>query len=535
MTWPELLRSEANLDLPFLSRPDALLDEAATLFRLLRRLRVTPEEFEAGCASGVREFYGDDIERALVHCAQADVRSRSSRRGREALLARPDRLAVQKRAERQLGMLLATLYREYRAAASRASRLCPEDVVDQGLTWMERDASACVRIASGLGGLIVDDAEDAEPGTARLVELTRRANLASVTIAGWMDSAIDGLAGRRSALPSHADVHIELPPRPAPAGAHAKRASDERAETEFLATEIAELLAHQVRPEDILVMARDEDGAAVYAALLASRGIPITAPPSAWQEPKQVADLLALASIVDDPCDQAHLLRVLASPLVGLSDKSLWTLCRDAQGAAQLSLGVAQFDDMLPFARPPVPPTLAMNALYGHMDHALSDRARESLSTFRERWSEWRSACVLLAAPRALAYLIEGAGFRSDSRRLPEHASARFESDAARLISGAAGYAAASPSSGLKTFVEAFERGECEILPASDVPGAITCTSIVGAKGRRAQYVFVAGVAHERFPRIYVSHAMAFSRKYGLIVRENVAGGAAQTAKFAWY
>ena len=28
---------------------------------------------------------------------------------------------------------------------------------------------------------------------------------------------------------------------------------------------------------------------------------------------------------------------------------------------------------------------------------------------------------------------------------------------------------------------------------------------------------------------------MAFSRNYGLIVRDNVAGGAPQTAKFAWY
>lgn len=59
--------------------------------------------------------------------------------------------------------------------------------------------------------------------------------------------------------------------------------------------------------------------------------------------------------------------------------------------------------------------------------------------------------------------------------------------------------------------------------------------SIVAIKGLRYEHVFVVGVAHERFPRIYTSHAMAFSRTYGLIVRENVARGAAQTAKFAWY
>ena len=54
-------------------------------------------------------------------------------------------------------------------------------------------------------------------------------------------------------------------------------------------------------------------------------------------------------------------------------------------------------------------------------------------------------------------------------------------------------------------------------------------------KGERFAHVVVAGVAHERFPRIYVSRPMAFSRKYGLIARDNVGDGAPQTAKYAWY
>src|SRR6202011_599392 len=41
--------------------------------------------------------------------------------------------------------------------------------------------------------------------------------------------------------------------------------------------------------------------------------------------------------------------------------------------------------------------------------------------------------------------------------------------------------------------------------------------------------------SHHGFPRVSVSRALAFSPRFGLIVRENVAGGPQQTCKFAWY
>ena len=205
--------------------------------------------------------------------------------------------------------------------------------------------------------------------------------------------------------------------------------------------------------------------------------------------------------------------------------------------AAQLTLGFDEREDRGPLEARAVPLTLVTNVLYGHVDAALSDRARQSVAAFRAHWQEWRSACALRSAPDALEYLLEASGFKSAWRRFPEFERARLEADAARLITAATRFAAAGSTAraGLQDVVQAIEDGRCEIPPGAATPGAVVCTSIVGAKGRRAQYAFIVGVAHERFPRIYVSHAMAFSKKYGLIVRENVAGGAAQTAKFAWY
>jgi superfamily I DNA/RNA helicase len=45
MTWAELRDGELDLNIPFLSRPEKFLDEAAGLIRQLRGSRVTPEEF----------------------------------------------------------------------------------------------------------------------------------------------------------------------------------------------------------------------------------------------------------------------------------------------------------------------------------------------------------------------------------------------------------------------------------------------------------------------------------------------------------
>jgi hypothetical protein len=106
--------------------------------------------------------------------------------------------------------------------------------------------------------------------------------------------------------------------------------------------------------------------------------------------------------------------------------------------------------------------------------------------------------------------------------------------DARRLVAAAAARSALAQNR-MREVVRAIEEGTAPVGEAVDSPDAIACRTILGTKGRRAGHVFVMGVAHERFPRIYVSRPLAFSKRYGLIARENTAGSAAQTAKFAWY
>jgi superfamily I DNA/RNA helicase len=535
LSWPGFRDERFTLDLPLLSRTDAFFEEAAGLFRQLRRAGVTPQEFEVGCRAGLVEFYGSGVERALASCADPEVNARASRRGRDALSSGAAAIEVQKKAERDLASLLAHLYVDYRNAARGADILSPEDVIDEGLDWLRRDPAACEIVARPLSGVIVDDGEDAQPGTQELLEMLATAGLRCVTISECKGAAIDGIGGRRGVAAADRAARIDLAGTPLPAPVrHVSRWADEEEEAAAVAAQLGDLLRGGAPPDDIVVLARDTDAAAVYARLLSGHDVPIAAPVTRWQSPHDVADLLALAAIVDDPYDNAHLLRVLASPLVGLSDASLWTLCRDQSGHAQLTLDVTGADDRKDRRRSSQPTTLADNVFNGSADHLLSDQARSSVRAFRTWSAEMRAICSGRSAAAALGTLIEAAGVRAAWHAQAPYLRARLADDAARLVAAAAAFAAGGRRTVAQT-VRAIEDGEANVRAARDAPGAIACGTIVEWKGRRARYAFVVGVAHERFPRIYVPRAFAFSRRFGLIARENTAGGASQTAKYAWY
>lgn len=529
MTWPGFHRPGFSIELPFVARINTFFDAMAALFRDLRRKLVEPADFAAACASGLMEFYGNDVERALARCADREVRARASGRGRTALAATAGALETQRRAERDLAELLAFVYGEYVGAARGKALLCAEDIIASGIAWLKSDAPARSRVASRFQSVIVDDAQDAEPATAALLETLRACRAIGVAAAGCDAAAIDGKNSRRALHLGDDAEQMTLLPRVPAAIPSARRFDDESAEVDSIATAIGDLLGAGVNAADVVVLTRDEDGATVYARLLAERGVAVSAPSHAWQSPHDVADLLALACIVDDPRDHAHLLRVLESPLVGLSDLSLLTLCRDQADAAQLTLDV-DLDDARVSGERGATGTLADNVLYGAADPRLAPQALASLERFRQRWDVWRKTCARMSAAAALAYLMEASGFRAAWHNAPAHLRARLADDAQRLVA-----AAARARGGLSEVARALGEGAVRVDAARVTGDCVRCDTIAAMRGKRAPYVFVAGVAHERFPRVYVSRALAFSKKWGLIARENVASGAAQTAKFAWY
>jgi hypothetical protein len=536
MAWPELRDGEFDLNLPFLSRPDKFLDEAAALIRQLRAGRIGPEEFERACVAGLTAFYGDEVEAALVKCRDPELQSRLSRRGREALRANPAVLQQQRRAERDLGVLLGRLYREYLRVARAAQLWADEDILDECVRWLVDDAVSARAIASLYAGAIVDDAEDAQSAVSDLLVALTAAGLPGVTLAGWTEAALDGIQGRRSALAALAPTQrIVLPPGGATPHPTAQRFGSEAEEVAALASSLEDLLRQSTAPDEIAVLTRSTDAAAVYAGLLEQRGLPGDAPLDRFAAPHDIADWLALCAIVDDPYDHEHLLRVLASPLLGLSDASIYALCEDPAAVTQLALDVGVGDERKRPGSERQRTALARNMLEGTVDARLPQRTRELIVRFREQLATWRTRFVGAPPAAAVAQLARAGGFMRHWDAAPEHRRARLLEDYARVVEVFVADSTSGERRTLNQLVRAFEDETLPIRPASRSSHAIACDTISGAKGERWPHVFVVGLAHERFPRVYVSRGMAFSRTYGLVVRENVASGAAQAAKFAWY
>ncbi|HEY7980222.1 MAG TPA: hypothetical protein VID19_01965 [Candidatus Eremiobacteraceae bacterium] len=535
LTWAELRDGSIDLDLPFARRPGALIEAAGDLCELLRRTRVSAEEFAEGAAAGLGNFYGDDVERARELLAQAQATGRGSKRARESMRASGSSLRVQRRAERDLAVVLAHLYREYVAAARLAPVKTEGEIIGSATDWLLSDAEAAARAFDGCSGMLVDDAEDAEPALREFLEIAAAAGVSYVAVAGRESAAVDELHGRRALVPQP-DAHIVNggPPASGPQP-QAHRFASEIEESDWIADRISALLRAGAAPDEIAVLARDREAAQIYAGLLAERGLPALPPASAFAAPDDIADLFALAHVVEDPYDQARLLRVLASPLVGFSDASLWTLCGDATPDAQLSLDVGAGEGKRGRDRGAMRTRLANNVLYGDADGSLPESSRAVLQRFRSRLAQWSATCMSLNPAEAFAFLAHAAGFTIRWRLQAHFAQLRLADDAARIEDALAAAAGSGVARTLRAAADAVEDGLIAPRPAARTAAALICDGIVEVKGEHFTHVIVAGVAHERFPRIYLPRAMAFSRKYGLIVRDNVADGAPQTAKFAWY
>jgi superfamily I DNA/RNA helicase len=382
--------------------------------------------------------------------------------------------------------------------------------------------------------LLVDDAEDANAALTELLNILHDAGLQTITVAGWPEAAIDGLEGRRSALGALVpDLRIELAPLGAPPTPQFRRYASEGEESSALAGALRDLLQQGVPPDSIAVLTRSDDAAAIYSKRLRDAGLPVDPPLGGFEEPAQLLDWLALAAVVDDPDDQAHWLRVLASPLLGLADASIYALCEDPEAVTQLALDVGVGDERTRPRGERQRTALSRNLLEGRVDERLPESVRDVLGRFRIHFEHWRREYAGVPPAGVLARLARSAGFVSRWQAEPLGGSRRLD-DMMRVIEAFAGAHARGIGS-LNAIVHAFEEGDIVVRDATRTADAVACDTIASAKGERWPHVFVAGVAHERFPRVYVSRAMAFSKTYGLVVRENVAPGAAQTAKFAWY
>jgi superfamily I DNA/RNA helicase len=101
---------------------------------------------------------------------------------------------------------------------------------------------------------------------------------------------------------------------------------------------------------DIVVLFRARTGIGLYDGALRGAGVPtVLIGGNVFAEHEQVADVLALLALVENPHDEEPLIRVLASPYVAASDDDLLALRQAAGAKGALWDAVLQVPSLAPF------------------------------------------------------------------------------------------------------------------------------------------------------------------------------------------
>lgn len=562
LSWTEFIEAEVDPEVPGLRAPERFLDAAFRLFRKLRDARISPEQFLESARRGAAQFYGKP-----PNLAHADLLAYTKDSHRDSLAADAAELQRQYRREIDLAKILAKLYQAYVERAQKERCLTPRDAVAEAAALLEGNAARVTEMRARYSAVFVDDAQELTLAELQLLQAIYGEELDGVTLAGDSDSAtstfrgarpdrVFSLAGERSIMEQQHRSPVTLDaacrhllglagatpisPEHSPA-LTLFRASTQRAEAQFIADSVVDLLRDGATHDDLAIVFRSVAASRPYRDALLERNVrvQVAGDLNLFTEPEAL-DALAVLWSLHDPYRHEYLLRVLSGPAIGISDASVFILCGEAADAQTLLFGEEGADENQARSGkwdPKRDLRLGWNVLRGDRDGDLSAQARERIAAFREKRAGWVDAMRRLSVP-ALARLVWSEGLARAGE--PGSATAAYQQQTlARLYRRIESFAAAHPGAVLGDFLEyAQARMEScfESSESSEVAGAVRMLSVDAARGREFDHIFIPNARAGSFPRWYVPDAFLYSPSLGMIAKENVGDArAARTAKFSYY
>lgn len=563
MEWREIIEAQVDPEVPGLRVPDRFLEAAFRLFCKLRDARISPEQFLESARRGAARFYATP-----PNLAHPDLLYYTKQNHRDSLAADGDELQRQYRREMDLAKILAKLYRSYLDHPVKRGCLTARDIVAQAADVLERDAAAARAVRERYPRIFIDDAQELTLGDLQFLQAVYGADLDGATLAGDAESAtstfcgarpdrVFALAGERTALEQQYRNPVEIDAacrhllggnRLTPAAAVKAepqpitlfRASTRHAEAQFIAEHVVDLLASGASHDDVAVIFRSVRDVRPYRDALLDRNVrvQVAGDVNLFSEPEAV-DALAVLWAVYDPFRHDYLLRVLSSPLLGLSDASVCTLCTEPPDAQALLFEELPAQDGARSGRwdPKRDLRLGWNVLRGDQDAQLSALARERLQAFRDKLARWRE-CLLHMEPAALAAHVWSEGLAAAGS--PESARGAYQQQVLmRLHDRIVRFCRSNTDASLGEFLEYAEsraESEFETWEMNERSGAVRMLSIDAARGREFDHVVIPRARAGSFPRWYAPDAFLYSPSLGMIAKENVGDAkAARTAKFTYY
>src|ERR1035437_5123445 len=254
------------------------------------------------------------------------------------------------------------------------------------------------------------------------------------------------------------------------------RADTPEDEAKFVATRILELHQAGKRWSDIAILTRMRRPPIAFEQELRRLGIPyVTGAGYGFFEREEIKDVLSYLRAIDNPLDDAAVVRLLQGPLVRVTDGELFRLLHDREHGQHSWDALRERLDGEPDA----------------IDTGTARRIREVLQLVAA--GSVRRAGTSLS--QLLQWILDESGYPALAAADPS-ASARRLGNLRKLQRMAADYESRAVFSGLRDFIEYVElHGEHEVeVGEADVEGAdaVSFMTIHGAKGLEFPVVFLA-------------------------------------------
>ncbi len=559
LEWAELIAAEIDPEVPGMRAPYRFLDSAFRLIRKLRDALIGPEQFLKTALTGATNFYAQP-----PNFAHPELLQYTKEQYRDSLDVSADELRRQYRREIDLAKVLAKLYQSYLELLVHNGCLSVHDAIAEAAVLLQEHPAYVKAVVGRYGEAFVDDAQELTLAEQTLLARLYGEKFEGVTFAADQSSTISTFSGARSdRLISIQGERIELheqfrsPALIERAARHLSgdapstmveggqlmtfRASTKRAEAQFVAETVIDLLERGAAPEDIALLFRSVANVRFYEEALLERNVPAIAvgDVNLFEQPVAL-DALALLWNVYDPFRHDYLLRTLNGPAFALSDASVYALCSDPPDTQQTLFAEVQGSENGARtgrwdAKRDI--RLGWNVTRGTQDAQLSEIALERVTRFRSLRAGWVNALRSLALPD-LARLVWSEGLAV----LGPEGSARHihqQATLGRLYDRIVEFSRTHPNAGLGEFLTDAEHRAASVFEAYEnarAEGAVRLMSIDAAYGQGIDHVILPGARAGSFPRWYVPDSFLYSPSLGMIAKENVGeASAARTAKFSYY
>jgi superfamily I DNA/RNA helicase len=558
--WPTIISGELNFEVSGLRYPERFLQTSFALMMKLLASNIDPLDISPAALRATTQFYARP-----PNFADAELLRQLKEEHRSSLRVDDAMLDHQRKREIDLTRIVTGLFRDFAERCEHESLITQPGYV-RALTahFLQTPAQAEI-VRRRYAAVVIDDAQDILQCDLAFLKSVWGDALSGVMLAGDIHAGMLGFQGakaqdtlsaplrqiilheRRRGTKQTVAAQQKIYPHPdapgvpeatpnEPGSLILERCPDSAAQADAIASFIGDCLNQGTPLSECAVVVRTLRCAQTIIEALLAHDIPVDCAGDLQFEHDAVTlDFIALLWCIAAPKQRPDaVLRVLSSPLLRLSDRSVALLCAPARdpmlfAAEPSSRGrnKADSDKVKQFLD---------NVLGGLTDQSLSTLAQTRLHYFREFLIRHREGLSATSLRDGLIDILNESAIAAGSS-----VRARFSRNyIARVIGELSNLSMQNTNMEFQRLLTRWEsmayadtREDTYVQIDTE---AVCVASVLAMRSRAFDAIAVADARAGAFPRYFVPEAMLYSPQRGFVARENAGSVThARTAKFTWY